>query len=263
MAERETLVGTLRDSGVARAIRWAAISATDRVMADYSEAAGHDAAWVGVTRFTLFRDRLDRVFATGTYAVPPGSNSEVSLDVLHAELTSRDIATMPVIEPGTVTRADLDGSPGWAFDSWRWLLASSRFGRIDRLPWPQKSQTKQRVAQQVDPDPAQPSLFEDEDLGHVSPAQLAPDVDLSTLVVAHSQDVQRGGRELVIGRPRMNAGGGDAWYWYEDLLSIPPDGGGRRADGGTAPTPTPQVPDAPVRLRRASHEADAPAEGSA
>lgn len=56
-------------------------------------------------------------------------------------------------------------------------------------------------------------------------------------------------RELVFGRSRFNEGGGEAWYWYKNLITLPPTHGDRRED---APTPSGPdgVPDAPVRLRK-------------
>ena len=139
MIEQQDVIASFGDAGVLAGIRWAYLSATSRVLDVYSEADGHDATWAGMTRFTLFRDRLDRVFACGRYAVPAGSDAAISLDLLHAELTERDIATMPQLPPGLVVRADLNGSPGWVWQDWRWLLASCAFGKIDELPWSQKA----------------------------------------------------------------------------------------------------------------------------
>jgi len=64
----------LGDAGVLAGVRWAYLSATTRSLETYSEADGHDAAWLGNTRFTLFRNRLDRVFACERYAVHSGEN---------------------------------------------------------------------------------------------------------------------------------------------------------------------------------------------
>ena len=182
-------MASLGVAGVLAGIRWSYVAATSRVLDDYSEAAGHDATWAGMTRFTYFRDRLDRVFACGRYAVPAGSDAAISLDVLHAELTERDIETMPQLSTDLVMRADLNGSPGWAWQDWRWLLASCVFGKIDELPWPRKSPTKQRVAQQHNPDPAQGSLFDelaDEEVGGLEVLLAAThQLDRETLVVAH------------------------------------------------------------------------------
>lgn len=254
MSERQDVIASLEDAGVLPGIRWAYLSATARVFGDYSEAAGHDATWVGITRFTLFRDRLDRVFASGRYAVREGVDSELSLDVLHAELTERDIATLPRLAPDLVVRADLNGSPGWGWQGWRWLLASSAFGKVDELPWPQKSPTKQRVAQQPNPDPDQASLFDhlaDEEVpGLAALVAAVHQLDRETLVVAHSQDIDHDGRELVIGRARLNFGGGDAWRWRHDLLDVPPSEGRRGSVTRPAPTGPDKVADAPVKLRR-------------
>lgn len=258
MIEQQDVIASFGDAGVLAGIRWAYLSATSRVLDVYSEADGHDATWAGMTRFTLLRDRLDRVFACGRYAVPAGSDAAISLDLLHAELTERDIATMPQLSPGLVVRADLNGSPGWAWQNWRWLLASCAFGKIEELPWPQKSVTKQRVAQQRNPDPVQGSLFDDfvdEEVGVLEVLLAAAhQLDRETLVVAHSQDVDHGGRELVLGRARLNTGGGNAWHWHQDLLTVPPADGGHRIDDTPSPTGPDTVPDAPVRLRRPARE---------
>lgn len=104
MSERDDLVGALDRAGVLAGIRWAFLSAAGRVLEDYSEAAGHDATWVGVTRFTLFRDRLDRVFSCRRYAVAEGADGQLSLDILHAELTERDVKTFPKLDPELVVR---------------------------------------------------------------------------------------------------------------------------------------------------------------
>jgi hypothetical protein len=268
MTEQQDVLASFEQAGVLEGIRWAYVSATSQTLDDYSEAAGHDATWVGITRFTYFRDRMDRVFACGRYAVPDGSDATLSLDLLHAALTERDVDTMPQLATDLVVRADLNGSPGWAWQSWRWLLASCALGKIDQLPWPQKSPTKQRVAQQPNPEPAQASLFDDlavEEIGGLE-ALLAGvyQLDRETLVVAHSQDVDHDARELVLGRARLNVGGGDAWHWYQDLLTAPPADGGRRTGGTSLPTGPDSVPDAPVRLRRAAAEQPVdPASGEA
>jgi hypothetical protein len=246
----------LSDTGVVACIRWAYLSATARSLETYSEADGHDAAWLGNTRYTLFRDRLDRVFACERYAVDAG-NADADLDLLYDQLSKHDIDTMPRVDAGLVTRSNLNGSPGWACGAIRFLLASGVFGKLDQLPWPQRSLTKQAVAGQRNPEPPQPSLFDDPALEGIGGLEAllgaAQDLDLATYVVAHSLESLSQQSQLVFGRPRLNAGGGQAWHWFEDLLGTPPSGGGRRID---APMPTGpnQVPDAPVRLRRPAGE---------
>ncbi len=269
MSEQRDLVADLEAAGVLTGIRWAFLSATDRVLDDYSEAAGHDVTWLGITRFTLFRDRLDRVFSCHRYGLGYPTDGTPGLDILRAELSERDIATMPQLDPDLVERSDLNGSPGWAWQGRRWLLASARFGQIDTLPWPEKSRTKQRIAEQRSPDPDQPSLFDGLADGEVDGlAALAAlvagrqSLDRETLVVAHSQDVDHAGRELVLGRARLNAGGGRAWHWREDLLASPVPGAERHPDGSPAPSGLGDgAPDAPVRLRRSADESRAAESG--
>lgn len=257
MSERDDLLGDLDRAGVLAGIRWAYLSAADRVLEDYSEAAGHDATWVGVTRFTLFRDRLDRVFSCRRYAVAEGVDGQLSLDILQAELTDRDVKTLPNLDPELVARADLSGSPGWSQGGTRWLLASSVFGKLDEVPWPQKSTTKQLVAQQPTGEPDEPTLFDhltnDEQAG-LAALMTGSKLDLHTLVVSHSLDVEHGGRELVIGQPRLNSGGGTAWYWKHDLLQTPPTERGRLRPSAPAPTGPDTTPDALVKLRRPAAE---------
>lgn len=253
MSGRDDLIRALDGAGVLAGIRWAFLSAADRVMEDYSEAAGHDATWAGVTRFTLFRDRLDRVFSCRRYAVAEGTDGQLSLDVLHAELTERDIDTFPKLDSDLVVRADLSGSPGWSHEGTRWLLASSAFGKLDELPWPEKSNTKRLVAQQPADQPGEPTLFDyltSEEQAGLETLMAVSKLDLNTLVVGHSLDPEHGGRELVVGQPRLNTGGGSAWYWKHDLLQTPPSEGERLRPSMPAPTGPDTTPDAPVKLRR-------------
>ncbi|QUF05307.1 hypothetical protein KCV87_04155 [Actinosynnema pretiosum subsp. pretiosum] len=257
MKEQQEVIARLRETGVLAAVRWACLSATERALSGYSEADGLDAAWLGNTRFTYFRDRLDRVFACERYAVPSGDDN-AHLDLLHAELSYRDVRTMPHLPSDLVRRSNLNHSPGWALDEHRFLLASGPFGGLDRMPWPRKSPTKQRVARRHNPEPSQPSLFDDfadEEIGGLqSVLHVADEADLTTFVVAHSLDQVSGEFELVLGRPRLNSGGGRAWHWSQDLLSLPPSGGGRRVVGAPPPQGPNQVPDARVRLRHRGEE---------
>jgi hypothetical protein len=258
MDEQHDVIAELGDAGVLAGVRWAYESATRRALETYSEADGHDAAWLGNTRFTLFRDRLDRVFACDRYAASAADG--LDLDVLYAELSDQDLMTMPRLPPGLVRRCDLRGSAGWGYRGWRFLLASGEFGGLATLPWLHKSTTKQLVALQRDPGVRQPSLFETllatdggpEVFDGIEAALLAADreLDLVTYVVAHSLDAFSGEIELVLGRPRLNLGGGPAWHWYQDLLTVPLPGAGRRTDPGQVPAGPAGVPDAPVRLRR-------------
>lgn len=250
MGERDEAVTGMRDAGVLDGMRWAYLSATDRVLDDYAEAAGHDPAWLGITRFVLYRDRLDRVFSCGRYAVPMDSTADAGRDVLYAELTADDVRAMPDLEPELVARADLNGSPGWSWGRWRWPLASAAVGGVLDLHWAQTSATKQQIARRVELDPAQGSLFDVPELKGIAGSEGLERADeLETLVIAHAQDTVSLTVEAVLGRPRFNAGGGSAWHWNYNVLSTPPsDNRGTRFD--PAPVVPPLVPDAPVRLRQ-------------
>jgi hypothetical protein len=258
VSEQQDIIDELEETGVLAGIRWAYRSATTRTLEVYSEADGHDAAWLGNTRFTLFRDRLDRVFGCGRYAVQPGSPATGNLDVLYAELSAGDRRTMPHLAPDLVSRADFNGSPGWSHADRRFLLASCAFGKLDRLPWPQKSPTKRRIALQPTPEPPQASLFDDvadeEQAGLIALMTQVRTLDLETFVVAHTLDSLSEATELVFGRARLNSGGGDAWHWQQDLLSVPAADGGRPLRGSLEPSDPDTAPDAPVRLRPAASE---------
>jgi hypothetical protein len=276
MGEQQEVIEGLTAAGVLTGIRWAYESATRRSLETYSEADGHDSTWLGHTRFTLFRDRLDRVFACERYAVPT-VDGRLDIDVLCAELSERDLATMPRLAPGLVRRADLRGSAGWAYRRHWFLIASAEFGRLDTLPWQDKSVTKQLVAMQPSPDLRQPSLFEDLLTDGVLPDEFLPDggspdgalhgtalparldplllaadreLKLPTFIVAHALDAGTGQIELTFGRPKLNLRGGPAWYWREDLLNVPLPVVRRTEVPAAAEIDNPsEVPDAPVRLR--------------
>lgn len=254
VTEKTELIARLEGSGILDGIRWAYSSAVSRTLADYSEEAGYDAAWLGSTRYTLFRDRLDRVFSCGKYALQAGDDAATGLDLVHVELSELDVETMPSIRPDLVQRADLNHSPGWFFEGLRFLIASAEFSKIEDLPWPQKSPTKQAVARQPTPDPP-PTLFDGLPAEEVASlvAMVDETLDVDTFVVAHSLDPVSQKRELVFGRPRLNEGGGGAWHWHENLLdgqALP----GRRQNVPQLTGPD-SVPDVVVRLRK---QADSP-----
>ncbi|MDQ1734119.1 MAG: hypothetical protein QOH56_370 [Pseudonocardiales bacterium] len=253
MDEQQDVIGELEAAGVLAGIRWAYRAAAGRTLEIFSEADGHDAALLGNIRYTLFRDRLDRVFACEAYDLQPDSAPTDHLDLLYAELSQEDVNAMPHLAPDFVRRDDLTGSPGWAVEGRRFLLASCAFGKLDELPWPRKSPTKQRVARQRQPNPAQFSLFDDaadtEIAGLEELLASAYRLDLDTFVVAHTLDSVSHGSELVFGSPVFNSGGGQAWAWRHDLLAGPPIDGGRLRGDGPLPTGPNLVPDAPVRLR--------------
>lgn len=260
MSEGDDVREMLGEMGVLDAFRWAYDAAASRVQEDYSEDAGHDTAWFGYTRFKLLCDRLDRVFSCGRYAVPDHLDGRTSLDVVHAELSQREIDTMPVVLPRVVGRSNLNQSPGWVVGDMRLLVHSIPPGKdADRLSWPPRRPTKWRVAQQPSSDSGAQTLFDalgDED--QIDGAVLFDQtiaLDVRTFVVAHALNPVTGARELVLGHPRLNDGGGRPWHWTHDLLRLPPADGDRLRPARSTPSQSDGVPDAPVKLRRRAGEA--------
>lgn len=254
MSERERILGVLGDTDVLRGVRWAYESAARRTREDYDEPTGHNATWVGITRWVLLCDRLDRVFSCGKYATPENSPATVGLDVLFATLTEAERATFPRIEPGTVVRDDVMGSPGWSNGDVRWLLASTEFGGVDEINWSRRSPLKQRAAKQIDPDNAQMSildvLIDDPGAAMLREAlEHAVEFDIPTLVVTHSHDIDADNRELYLGLPSMDDQD-SAWAWKENLLTAAPADPERQTPPVVEPEGPPNVPDAPVRLRQ-------------
>ncbi|MEU3007877.1 hypothetical protein [Streptomyces sp. NPDC007020] len=265
MSEQQNALEDLGSSGVLSALAWADTSAYRRTMEDYDPETGHDQGWVGTTAHRLFCDRLHRVFSTGKYAVDVPEAAGAGLDAVAAGLFPGEYRKMPIIAPGVVTWSDLNQSPGWRCGRWRVLLASFVYGESNRIPWPRKSPTKRRVASQGEPagylEPHPMLPFDDElDRSLVSVVQAVSEeeegLDLTSLIAAHSVELEVGLRELYLGRSRLNRGGGKAWYWKHDLLAT--DFG--TPSTGTIPTspgPRPESPgvqDAPVRLRREARE---------
>ncbi|WP_123380178.1 hypothetical protein [Pseudokineococcus lusitanus] len=256
MSEQKQALEALEDARVLDGLRWAARSSASRVLSDYDSDTGHDQGWLGYSHHKLLKDRMDRVFSCGKYAVPSSGEDAAGLDVLGAGLDQEELLNMPLIPVGVVHRDELNGSPGWRAGEWRWLLASFRYGEGERIHWVQKSPTKQRVAAQPRPDQL---MIEDEQLGISSLGDDAP-VSIpslmhdatTTLVLGHSLDPFSGGLQLPFGRPRLNLGGGDCWYWVTDLAGTPGGGGGGRLVDPVRPggQDGQVVADAPVRLRR-------------
>jgi hypothetical protein len=253
VSERERILSVLGGSDVLRGIRWAYESAARRTRDDYDELTGHNATWVGITRWVLLCDRLDRVFSCGRYAAPEGSPDSVGRDVVLATIPEPERLAFPHIKPGTVVRADILGSPGWSNGDVRWLLASAEHGGIDQINWTHRSPVKQRVAKQADPDQDQMSildvLVDDPGAAKLRDAlEHAVELDIVTLVVAHTHDVDEDGRELYLGLPSVE-GRGNPWAWKSNLLTSPPDGPTRQGPPVVQPDSPSDVPDALVRLR--------------
>lgn len=262
VTEQQDVIARFDAGGTLDAIRWAFASACARTLADYVPAAGYNTTLLGSMQHHLFRDRLDRVFATGAYSISLDAGDDAGLDVVRDQLTPRDIGTMPKFASGQVVRDNLNGSPGWSYRGNRFLLQSAPIDKIETLPWSQKRPTKQRVAKQPDPEP---------DLGLLAALPGAQDLrdalealrahhgslDMPTFVVAHALDGETGRRQLMIGRPQFTAGDAGTWRWLENLLTTPPPRSTRASDP-VMPSGPDVVPDAPVRLRsdRETRKAD-------
>lgn len=262
MTEQEEVVTDLSKSGVLAGMTWAAESAYKATMQDYNPRTGHKPGWVGYTAHQLICDRMDRVFSCGDFHLPAGLPAGSGMEAVKEGLSDEDFRSMPRLEPGLVTYAPLNGSPGWLFGSRRWLLQSFQFGQSRKIRWATKSETKRRVASHPDPDP-EPDLFSvaDLELGTVQiPAPVLDaaieERDIVTLVLAHSVHRELQERELWLGRPNLVKH--QAWHWKHNLMTHPPEPGrGVPVNNDPQPyTPNPneRVSDAPVRLRKASEE---------
>ena len=252
MDEREQVVSLLEHAGVLAAIRWAHRSAYGEVWRDFNPQGGLGQRWVGSTAYDLLIDRQNRVFQLGDFAVQPGEG-HVGRDVLAAGILDSDFQSKPEIEPGAVLRADLNQSRGWRFGDWRWLMASFEYGRIDQIRWPQRSETKGRVARQPsngDDD----GLFSWADMPGFPSLESLEDAERllrRTLVLAHAMDLETGETQLFLGRSRWNFDKGDPWVWKHDL-SVPPAAGRASLDPASDDT---DVPGAQRQLPRAIGEA--------
>jgi len=256
VTEQAKVLGMLRGSGVLDGIAWAHRSAYQQVRQDYNPAGGHKQSWIGYNAYIYLLDRLDRVFQCGDFAALPGEES-VGRDVLADGIAGRDFQSIPLLPAGTVVRHDLNGSPGWVVDGWRWLLASYKFGQVRKIRWPEKSDTKQTVARQP----------HSEDDGGLFPVTAIPGLpsleglpdderDLrKTLVLAHAMDPVTVDFELFFGRIRWNSDRGDAWVWRENLLDLPPgpqQSGARPRPVDPILPPSGDAADADVRVRRSA-----------
>lgn len=257
MITRDSAMAALNAENVARAISWAFESACEQALEDFAQGTGYTALSAGVGRYDLLADRLDRVFSCGDYEVPEGMESN-GLDVLYEGLTERARRTMPVIPAGTVVRANLRGSNGWSLRGFRFVTHSFQLGGIERIDWTQASKTLQAVARQAPSDLEQMTLLDgilDAEQRDILAAQDAlPTVTLPTLVLVHALDRDTGERDLALGHSRYNEDLFRAWHWQENLLGRPdPEEYSRSVPD--SPTPSIDVPDVAVRLRKRAAEA--------
>ena len=245
MTFQSEAIEALSKSGVLDGIIWAARSACARTLADYSEATGHDATWLGQTRYILFKDRLDRAFSLGKYYLSEGADEGAGKDFLFAELTVTDIESFPDVGAGRVKRADINNSPGWTDGAYPFLLQSFKPGRINSIGWAGISPTKERVASQEDPDKIY--LFEApaDDNEEVITVPIGDPV----LVVAHALDPITGEVELYVGLPSLERDRNAPWHWLHPLLGGPPDKLRVEMPRNGDQNKIKVVDDAPVKLR--------------
>jgi hypothetical protein len=258
MSEQDDAITEFRASGVLAGLAWAWGSARRQTLQSFEPDTGHDQGWIGYNTFTVLKDRLDRAFTLGRFAIRADMDPALGMDILAQGLAPGEFERMPQLPTGAVIRDDLNRSPGWRSLGWRMLLQSYGGLDIDHIPWPQKSWTKRRVASQPTPD--QPTLFDDlelpmamdvlADLSVQSPA----DRVIVTLVGAYAIDAITGESAFYIGRPCLNHRGGEAWHWRVMLDSD--SHGPERGLPATTPggPPINEVPDAPVRLRPSTEE---------
>ena len=202
MTEQDEVLARFSANGALRAMRWSGEDAARRVRSDMPEAAGYDATSVGGARHSLLRDRMDRVFSCEKYVVREGQDP-VDLDVVYQELSDDAIKTFPRIDPGTMRRSNLTGSPGWTDGTHRVLIASAEFGKMRQIRWSDRSATKQRVARQAATPGAETTVLD------ALPAEFLADLhrssnrrlDMPTLIVAHSVNATTGEQELGLVRP--------------------------------------------------------------
>jgi hypothetical protein len=168
----------LHPAGFLHGLREAHLEATLAVFGGLTRAAGFTDRSFGFTAYDVLATQIDRVFRAD-----------------------------PAVE-----RDDLNGSPGWRFGRYRVLLKRHEFGAVRAIRWDRDSATKQMVARQEFA--ADPQLQLALDLGERLPR---PESETITLVLAHSASEEPLEMELFLGRPRLNADGGDPWHWLLEL----------------------------------------------
>ncbi|MGW4673438.1 hypothetical protein [Streptomyces sp. NPDC004324] len=259
MTEQEQVVDDLSNPGVLAGITWAATSAYADTMRIYDPHKGHKPGTIGYVAHGLICDRMDRVFSCGDYTLPPGQPAGVGMEAVREGLHPDDADAMPHLDPNLVSYAPLNNSPGWLFGTRRWLLQSFEFGKVQKIPWARKSETKRLVASHPDPDP-QEDLFSalamDEYLGTPVVIDSEKDNGIDTFVLAHSIHEELRSLELFFGRPNLVRR--KSWHWRHDLIANPPTPGGGMPIGRDpqpyTPNPNEVVSDAPMRLRKTPKE---------
>lgn len=108
------------------------------------------------------------------------------------------------------------------------MLASYEFGQVAKIPWTERSETKQLVAKQPHAE-EDGGLFPLAGLPGLPPLGELDDEQRElrrTLVLAHAMDPTTAEVELSFGRIRWNLDHGDAWVWRTGLTAGCCPGGG-------------------------------------
>ncbi|MEU7988291.1 hypothetical protein AB0B56_25810 [Streptosporangium canum] len=268
MTEKEDALSDLNEAGVIAGLTWAWDSARRHALLSYDRPTGHTQGWLGSTAWTLLVDRLDRVFSCGRFTVAPSGDkdAETGDDILAEGLLPGEHDTMPHLAPGLVVRHDLNGSDGWRYKEWRWLLQSFGGMDIDSIPWPRMKPTKKLVALQPAPhEPVIPGFEQLMAIDVLEEISDTPAIDLPivTLVLAWAINAHTEKSELFFGRPRYNKGRTEAWHWRTRLDQDHTDGGyGAKPLPVIPPDSSPQpVRDVEVRLRSTAKEGNSQKDG--
>ena len=234
MPEGQQVWETLVESGFLHALREAHEAATRIVFGRLSRSAGFKDRSFGYTSFDVLESQLDRVFRLGAFGPADAGD--------------------PLL--GAVSRANLNGSPGWRYGPYRVLLKRHDFGAVDGIRWDKTSPTKQAVSKQEFAEDPQLAL----DLGEPVVLTPADTPETMTLVLAHSASEAPLETELYLGRPRFNADGGSPWWWRRALTreSLGADPRPARVEP-TMPIWSEDDTDVPLRLRTQATEHDSEA----
>lgn len=254
MSEREEVLQALEEAGIIDLFEWVGQTASWRLLQDFDEDAGHDQAVIGTLGYKYLLNLFDRASGSGRFALPEGAAPEEGLDSVRSGVTQEAFESMPRFEPGSIIQSNFNGSPGWAHSGIRWLLQSYRFGKIDKIAWTKKSETKRRVARFPffqDSD----ALLTYADFG-LNEEDFPTDLGFEgkTLVLAHAFDRTTGAYEMYLGRSRDSGGRGEnPWYWRYLVASGGSDGDLREVGGVFPDLPgkpaSAQAEDLKVRLR--------------
>lgn len=219
MISEDSILESLRGSGLLDVLTWAAPAAFSATNQIYDEDAGHDQGVIGYLNFKHLKDLMDRATSNGRFVLGEDVDG-TGADVLERGIDPTVFRSMPLLSPDAIVRSNYQQSPGWATNDCRVLLQSFTFGRIDDIKWARRSEAKRKVASQQFV--GETTLFDDVDLGmELIPG--IPDDDHFvgvTLVAAHAFNPATKQFELYIGQSKNPVYPGDScWYWRRPLLS--------------------------------------------